>query len=198
MAMVRSALGKISRRLSGSSAVICQAPPLPSLHPAAQLMTTAFSSPAAAAAARVRRIPNLQFFVQGLQHPPFICKGTERMQWAGQKRFFSVEAKAKDAKLMESARSSVKRLMAWMNEQANPRNTAIVLTIINVVYLGIFIRECLRSDEHAKDCTADDNGDRNSSYRIVKYGCHDPYACPWYRALVAQYAVMLVLVLFTM
>lgn len=60
MAMVRSALGKISRRLSGSSAVICQAPPLPSLHPAAQLMTTAFSSPAAAAAARVRRIPNLQ------------------------------------------------------------------------------------------------------------------------------------------
>uniref|UniRef100_A0A0E0HW25 Uncharacterized protein n=1 Tax=Oryza nivara TaxID=4536 RepID=A0A0E0HW25_ORYNI len=188
MAMVRSALGKISRRLSGSSAVICQAPPLPSLHPAAQLMTTAFSSPAAAAAARVR----------GLQHPPFICKGTERMQWAGQKRFFSVEAKAKDAKLMESARSSVKRLMAWMNEQANPRNTAIVLTIINVVYLGIFIRECLRSDEHAKDCTADDNGDRNSSYRIVKYGCHDPYACPWYRALVAQYAVMLVLVLFTM
>lgn len=95
-------------------------------------------------------------------------------------------------------RSSVKRLMAWMNEQANPRNTAIVLTIINVVYLGIFIRECLRSDEHAKDCTADDNGDRNSSYRIVKYGCHDPYACPWYRALVAQYAVMLVLVLFTM
>ncbi|BAF20683.2 Os07g0119100 [Oryza sativa Japonica Group] len=157
MAMVRSALGKISRRLSGSSAVICQAPPLPSLHPAAQLMTTAFSSPAAAAAARVRRIPNLQ----GLQHPPFICKGTERMQWAGQKRFFSVEAKAKDAKLMESARSSVKRLMAWMNEQANPRNTAIVLTIINVVYLGIFIRECLRSDEHAKDCTADDNGDHN-------------------------------------
>uniref|UniRef100_A0A0E0E6Z8 Uncharacterized protein n=1 Tax=Oryza meridionalis TaxID=40149 RepID=A0A0E0E6Z8_9ORYZ len=166
-------------------------------------MTTAFSSPAAghpsaaaaaAAAARVRRIPNLQ----GLQYPPFICKGTERMQWAGQKRFFSVEAKAKDAKLMESARSSVKRLMAWMNEQANPRNTAIVLTIINVVYLGIFIRECLRSDEHAKDCTADDNGDRNSSYRIVKYGCHDPYACPWYRALVAQYAVMSVLVLFTM
>uniref|UniRef100_A0A0E0LGF8 Uncharacterized protein n=1 Tax=Oryza punctata TaxID=4537 RepID=A0A0E0LGF8_ORYPU len=180
MAMVRSALGKVSRRLSGSSAVmrrrgpetmmIPQAPPpLPSLRPAslpwwisrpgpaAQLMTRAFSSPApahpSAAAARVRRIPNLQ----GLQHPPFICKGTEGLQWAGQKRFFSVEAKAKDAKLLESARHV----------------------------------ECLRSDEHAKDCTTADNGDRNSSYRTAEYGCHDPYACPWYRALVAQYAVML-------
>uniref|UniRef100_A0A0A9GXT9 Uncharacterized protein n=1 Tax=Arundo donax TaxID=35708 RepID=A0A0A9GXT9_ARUDO len=80
MAMVRSALGTVSRRLSGSSAassVMCrrgpeilQAPPLPSRRPAArwmprpgpamQLMRTFASSAAAAAASRIRRIPNLQ------------------------------------------------------------------------------------------------------------------------------------------
>ncbi|KAF0926078.1 hypothetical protein E2562_021793 [Oryza meyeriana var. granulata] len=91
--------------------------------------------------------------LQGRQHLPVVCKGTESMQWAGQKRFFSVEVKAKDAKLMESAWSSVKRLMAWFDEQANPRNATIFFAIINVIYLGIFIRGCLTLDGYAKDCT---------------------------------------------
>ncbi|KAL6911786.1 hypothetical protein ACP4OV_000591 [Aristida adscensionis] len=79
MAMVRSALGRVSHRLSGLSAAqslmrqrgpeILQAPPLPSISPAvpwvlrsgpaAQLLRT-FTSPATAAAARTRCIPNLQ------------------------------------------------------------------------------------------------------------------------------------------
>ncbi|KAL6911834.1 hypothetical protein ACP4OV_000639 [Aristida adscensionis] len=102
MAMVRSALGRVSHRLSGSSAAqslmrqrgpeILQAPPLPSISPAvpwvlrsgpaAQLLRT-FTSPATAAAACTRCIPNLQGRKQ-------FARGAEGIKWGEQKRFFSM------------------------------------------------------------------------------------------------------------
>ncbi|KAL6633715.1 hypothetical protein ACP70R_026386 [Stipagrostis hirtigluma subsp. patula] len=165
MAMVRSALVRASRRLSGSSAapsVMCrrgpeilQAPPLPSLRPAAALMPRpgpavqmrTFTSPAAVQAACTCRIPNLQ----GRQHFPVNSKGTEGMKCADQKRLLSSERRLNDATLMELAREAVKRLKAWLNGSFDPRHEFMAVTFIGVTSVVSTAVTYHRLGSHRKD-----------------------------------------------
>nr|CAB3450786.1 unnamed protein product [Digitaria exilis] len=96
MAMLRSALGRVSRRLLGPSEII-RTRPLPSLRPAETLMSPpqpatrlmrTFTSPTGAAAG-TRRVPNFQ----GWRHFPVISKVNEGMKFSQQMRFLSVESK---------------------------------------------------------------------------------------------------------
>ncbi|KAL6911787.1 hypothetical protein ACP4OV_000592 [Aristida adscensionis] len=151
MAMVRSALGRVSRRLSGSAAApsamcrrgleILQAPPLPSLRPAgawmprpeppAQLMRT-LASPAVAAAAAAARTR----CIQGWQHFPVVSKGTQGMKCAEQNRFLCTGRKANGANLMESARLAVKRFKAWNDVPFDARHEAMVVLFVVAVQLA--------------------------------------------------------------
>ncbi|KAL6633714.1 hypothetical protein ACP70R_026385 [Stipagrostis hirtigluma subsp. patula] len=137
MAMLRSASGRVSRRLSGNSGAplvmnrrwteMLQAQPLSSLCSSAPWMPRPGS--AAAAVARTRRIANLQ----GRQHFPVISKGTEGMEWAEQTRFLCTERKANGAKLMEFGRRAVKKF----KEEDLPyssRHEFTVVVFVSVVY----------------------------------------------------------------
>ncbi|KAK3154729.1 hypothetical protein QOZ80_2BG0194430 [Eleusine coracana subsp. coracana] len=137
MAIVRSALERVSRRLFGSSGApsvisrigreILQAPPLPSLRlvprpgAAGQLMR-AFTSPAP----RPHGITNLQ----GQQHFPDILKGTKNMKCSEQMRFLSLQRKAEGGNFVEMARPVLKRLKAWLSEPVDPRHEYMLVTFV--------------------------------------------------------------------
>ncbi|TKW41092.1 hypothetical protein SEVIR_1G291000v4 [Setaria viridis] len=138
MAMLRSALGRVFRRLSGPSAApsmmsqrgaeILRSPTLPSLRPAellvphpepaAQLMRTFMSPAATGTAARTRGVPNFQ----GWQHFPV---GTEGVKCLQQKRFLSVERKE----------TSKTRFLAWLRH-FGPR---IQLVLVYTVGMSSFV-----------------------------------------------------------
>ncbi|CAN6253646.1 unnamed protein product [Urochloa humidicola] len=137
MAMLRSVLGRVSRRLSGSfaapsiesrrGAAIVRTPSLPSLHPAepwmpragpATQLTTSFVSPAAAGAAAARTHGNLQSW----QHFPVISKGARGMKWSEQKRSLSMERKE----------SAVKRFAVWFDKSVDPCHEFMAVTFVGV------------------------------------------------------------------
>ncbi|XP_022680437.1 uncharacterized protein LOC101758006 isoform X2 [Setaria italica] len=135
MAMLRSALGSVFRRLSGPSAApsmmrqrgaeILRSPTLPSLRPAellvphpepaAQLMRTFMSPAATGTAARTRGVPNFQ----GWQHFPV---GTEGVKCLQQKRFLSVERKE----------TSKTRFLAWLYRHFGPRRQLVLVYTVGM------------------------------------------------------------------
>ncbi|CAL4884842.1 unnamed protein product [Urochloa decumbens] len=128
--MVRSSLGLLSRRLTGSSATlrrvpeILQAPPLHPAHPTAPWRprpavesTRTFTSPAAA-----RRAPAGSLTLQGQQHFPIISQ-----------RFLSMERKE----------STFDRVIAWLYIHFGPgRQLAVVMVggISSFVWMTIIYR----------------------------------------------------------
>ncbi|TVU28128.1 hypothetical protein EJB05_19637, partial [Eragrostis curvula] len=135
--MLRSVLGRASRRLSASSAapsVTCRrgpaeilkrslsnaAPWVPRPGAAAHLMR-AFTSPTAGApAAPTRRIPNLQ------RHFPVFSERIEGVKLTGQKRFFSTERKE----------PVVERIEKWLDNTIKPWH---LMSYVAVVGLSSFV-----------------------------------------------------------
>ncbi|XP_052163466.1 uncharacterized protein LOC127780584 [Oryza glaberrima] len=147
MAMMRSALARVFRRSASGSCsapagvcrrrpeIIDQAPPLPSLRPAA--MPQMSVAAAAAAAAPTRRL------LQGPRQFLVISEATEGVKWAGQKRFFSMERNANGFKLMESARLAVKKIKALGNAriEIDPRNEFYVVAVATAISLWLMSRQ---------------------------------------------------------